>query len=322
MYKVPSAMRFLACLFILHLVPWALRAQGTFRVVPLGTKGGLDESNLSAYLLAPAGRSDYLCLDAGTLYHGLQKAVERGTFSGPAHQVLREQVKGYLISHAHLDHLAGMISNAPDDANKAIYALPSCLEIIRDHYFNGQSWPNFGDSGQPPVLRKYRYVALAASEEMPVEGTAMFVRAYPLSHGSGYESAAFLVRHNTHYVLYLGDTGPDDVEQSNRLAQLWAALAPLVRAGQLKGIFIEASYPNEQPDRHLYGHLTPRWLLHEMAALAHLTTPELLRKVPIIITHMKPTEGNETRIREQLRQENTLGLTFLFPEQGVPIDLP
>ena len=314
-------MRFLIGL-LLGLVPLSGWAQTTFRVVPLGTKGGLDESNLSAYLLAPAGHSHYLCLDAGTLYYGLHRAVERGTFTGPAHQVLREQVKGYLISHAHLDHLAGMVSNAPDDTNKAIYALPSCLGVLRDHYFNGQSWPNFGDSGQPPVLRKYRYVALSATEETPVEGTAMAVRAYPLSHGSGYESTAFLVRHSTHYVLYLGDTGPDEVEQSTRLAELWTALAPLVRAGQLKGILIEASYPNEQPDRHLYGHLTPRWLLHEMAALARLTTPELLRKVPLIITHMKPTAANEARIRQQLRQENTLGLTFLFPEQGVPIDLP
>ena len=39
--------------------------------------------------------------------------------------VLTTKIKGYLISHAHLDHLAGLIIASPDDSNKTIYALPS-----------------------------------------------------------------------------------------------------------------------------------------------------------------------------------------------------
>jgi hypothetical protein len=38
-----------------------------FRCIPLGVEGGLIESNLPAYLLAPIGSTDFVCLDAGTL---------------------------------------------------------------------------------------------------------------------------------------------------------------------------------------------------------------------------------------------------------------
>jgi len=46
-----------------------------FKVIPLGVRGGLDESNLSAYLVAAGGTNDYICLDAGTLHHGIEKAI-------------------------------------------------------------------------------------------------------------------------------------------------------------------------------------------------------------------------------------------------------
>lgn len=45
-------------------------------MVPLGVRGGLDEGNLSAYLVSPAGSTAYVCLDVGSLRTGLDKAVE------------------------------------------------------------------------------------------------------------------------------------------------------------------------------------------------------------------------------------------------------
>ena len=108
-----------------------------FTVVPLGVRGGLDEGNLSAYLMAPAGSSAYVCLDAGSLRTGLEKALARRALVGPSPEaVLQQQVKAYLLSHAHLDHVAGLLLNAPDDAPKPIYGLPSCLQTLQNDYFN------------------------------------------------------------------------------------------------------------------------------------------------------------------------------------------
>src|SRR5690348_2633668 len=121
-------------LYIFLLVTVSLSAQQnalhTFRVIPLGVEGGINESDLSSYLLAVHGTDNYICLDAGTLHAGLEKAVKNGVFMQQPIDVLRSKVKGYLISHPHLDHVAGLIINSPDDSSKNIYALPFCLSVL------------------------------------------------------------------------------------------------------------------------------------------------------------------------------------------------
>ncbi|MBO0357340.1 3',5'-cyclic-nucleotide phosphodiesterase [Hymenobacter sp. BT186] len=309
-------------LFLLLSCWLNVAAQSTapsFTVVPLGVKGGLAENNLSAYLVAPAGSTRYVCLDAGTVYSGVEKAVANKVFAAPAGDVVRINIKAYLISHAHLDHVAGLLLNAPDDTPKSIYGLENCLTTIQNDYFNWQAWPNFGNGGNPPALGKYHLRTLVPQQEAAIENTPLWVQAFPLSHGKPYQSAAFLVRHQNSYLLYLGDTGADAVEQSHNLYAVWQAVQPLVKARQLKAIFIEASYPNEQPEKQLFGHLTPTWLMTEMQALSQLTGPAALRGLPVVVTHIKPTPGNEATIKKQLQEANKLQLKLVFPEQGQPL---
>jgi len=52
----------------------------------------LDESNLSAYMVAPAGQ-EIMYAWIRTLYAGIQKAVDKGVFSGSTTQILRNRVK-------------------------------------------------------------------------------------------------------------------------------------------------------------------------------------------------------------------------------------
>jgi 3',5'-cyclic-nucleotide phosphodiesterase len=290
-------------------------------VVPLGVRGGLDESNLSSYLVAAKGTGDYICLDAGTLYSGIQKAIGNGAFQPPASRVLRNNIVAYFISHAHLDHVAGLIINSPDDSAKFIYGLQSCLNVIRDKYFSWQSWANFGDEGEKPQLNKYHYAPLTPGRETAIQRTNLSVQAWPLSHGAPYESAAFMVRSGDSYLLYLGDTGADSLENSSRLHTLWLVAGPLLRAGKLKAIFIETSFPNEQPDKLLFGHLTPRLLMQEMQALANIAEMPSLETLNLVITHRKPSGNNEETIRRQLEENNPLKAKLIFPEQGKRLDL-
>ncbi len=300
------------------LLSWALpgRAQPAFSVVPLGVKGGLAEGNLSAYLVAAAGSADYVCLDAGSLRPGVEKAVAGRVLPGSAEEVLRQRIKGYCLSHPHLDHVAGLLLNAPDDAPKPIYGLAACLRTVQQDYFNWRAWPNFGNGGPPPALGKYALRPLVPGQETAVENTSLSVRAFPLSHGPGMESAAFLVRNGASYLLYLGDTGADEVEKSHCLRDLWLAIGPLVQARQLKAIFIEASYPNAQPPAQLFGHLTPALLLRELGTLAGLAGAGSLRELPVVVTHLKPAPGNEKLIKTELIAGNQLGIKLVFPEQG------
>lgn len=235
-----------ACLVLITINSFSQKVQkAAFQVVPLGVKGGIDEKNLSAYLLAPANTKDYICLDAGTINSGIEKAIENKVFKVPTSEVLRKYIKGYLISHAHLDHVSGLIINSPADSSKTVYATKKCMEMMENHYFNDQTWANFGDEGPGFHIKKYHFLTLDPREEIAITNTKMTVKTFPLSHVNPYESTAFLIRNNNNYVLYLGDTGPDAVEKSNNLKELWTAVAPLIQNKQLKGICIEVSFPNE-----------------------------------------------------------------------------
>ena len=305
-------------ILILIAVPFMVSAQ-SFKIVPLGVKGGIDESNLSAYMVAPAGSSNYLCLDAGTLHAGIEKAISNHVFTIPAEQVLRRYIKAYFISHAHLDHIAGLIINSPDDTVKNIYALESTIKTIKTDYFTWESWANFTDEGEAPLIKKYHYQILTPGSTISIKNTGMQVTAYPLSH-SNLTSTAFLVNSNGAYLLYLGDTGADSVEHSIQLHSLWQAIAPLLKSRQLKGIFIETSFPDEQPTAKLFGHLNPGLFFLEMNDLASLCGAEVLKGFPVLITHIKPVNSHTVeQVHMELVKGNSLKLRLIFPGQAIPL---
>jgi cAMP phosphodiesterase len=314
--------RLLICFILISINTAAQnQQQSSFQIVPLGVKGGIDEKNLSAYLLAPLNTKDYICLDAGTINSGIEKAIENKVFKVSTSEVLRKYIKGYLISHAHLDHVSGLIINSPADSSKTVYATKRCMEMMENHYFNDQTWANFGDEGPGFHIKRYHFQTLNIGEETPITNTAMTVKSFPLSHVNPFESNAFLIKNNDDFILYLGDTGSDGVEKSNNLHELWIAIAPLIQSKQLKGIFIEVSFPNEQPDQFLFGHLTPKYLMNELHELEKLAGKNSLNGFKIVVTHLKPPAKNIKLIKEQLKNQNDLGLKFIFPEQGKRFEL-
>lgn len=317
-------------LFIL-LCSFSAYAQAGFDIITLGSKGGIQDGNLTAFLIKDSLDNNYITLDAGTVVNGLIAAEQKQAFqdidvpkNSPYTKVgyiLREKIKGYFISHAHLDHLAGMIIASPDDSNKPIYGLPSVTEIISETYFNWRAWPNFGSSGQGYQLGKYQYHDLSPQKWLLIKETHLQAKALPLSH-AGIESSAFIIKNNQKQVMvYLGDTGADSVEQSDQLNNLWSTLAPYIKNKQLKGIMIETSFTNDVPERSLYGHLTPKLLLEELALLEYKAGGKgALTGLPIVITHIKYSLLKKTDpltvIQQQLNAGNTLGVTFHFPVQG------
>jgi 3',5'-cyclic-nucleotide phosphodiesterase len=313
----------------LFLASASASAGSGFDVVVLGARGGIQDGNLSAFMIAPRGDRRAVTCDAGALVNGLRAADEKGVFDDlvvPADSpydrigyVLTQEIKGYLISHAHLDHIAGLIIASPDDGKKPIYALPSVNERISRTYFNWDAWPNFGDRGNQPQLKKYAYRDLAPGESQALSDTGMRVTAFPLSHG-GTESTAFLIESGEDALLCFGDTGPDDVEKSTHMADVWDAVATRVRDGHLKAIIIEVSYTSAQPDDLLFGHLTPAWLLKSLRQLEAKAGEGSLRNLPVVVSHIKyslkkgPTPQEE--ILKQLEADNDVGVRFVIPDQG------
>ena len=309
--------------------PAAAQQQPAFDVVVLGATGGIQDGNLSAFLVRPAGQARGVTCDAGSLVNGIRVADERGAFADVAvppgsrqsriGHVLTDSIQGYLISHAHLDHVLGLVIASPDDSAKPVYALPSVqAELVASH-FNWSAWPNMTDRGKAPRLGKYRLQDLAPGVRQPLAGTALAVTAYPLAH-AGVESTAFLIDHGDQALLCLGDTGPDAVEKSDRLQALWAAVADRVKRGQLRALIVEVSFANDRPDRLLFGHLTPAWLMASLRSLAALTGADALKGLPVVISHIKYSlladEPPQQVILRELEAANDLGLRFIIPQQG------
>jgi cAMP phosphodiesterase len=66
----------------------------------------------------------------------------------------------FLITHPHLDHISGMAINTPaleyGREAKAIVALPSTIDAIKNHIFNDVIWPNLSDEGNGVGFVTYR----------------------------------------------------------------------------------------------------------------------------------------------------------------------
>lgn len=288
----------------------------TLEVVPLGIRGGSDESNLSSYAVSVIGEHAYVCLDAGTVRAGIEAAIRNGIWTGDPADVLRKNIKGYLLSHPHLDHVSGLILNSPDDSAKPIYGIESCLAVVRDKYFTWESWANFGTDGEKPTLNKYTYKTLTPGTTLTLDGTSLSVTPYLLSHVNPYNSTAFLVEHNAAAILYLGDTGADRIEKSDKLLKLWQIAATHIRGKKLRAIFIEVSFSNEQTDNLLFGHLTPNLLMEELEKLAALLPVGALKDFPVVVTHMKPAPGRIETIEKELTEGNRLRVRLVYPQQG------
>lgn len=294
-------------------------AHAGFDVTAIGVRGGVDDGNLSAWMIAPQGERKAIMCDAGSLVNGIDVARKRGALTGSTGTILHHDIAGYMISHAHLDHLSGMLIAAPDDNAKPIYTLPSVQRVILDSYFNGRAWANFTDRGAG-AIGKYRMVDLVPGQSIPLSGTTMTLTPYALAHG-GIESTAFLVSERKgDAVLCLGDTGADAVEGKPALAALWKAVGPLVARKALKAIIIEVSYPSERPRNLLFGHLTPALLLTELRALeAAAGGKGSLKGLPLIVSHIKPSLKSDDPgkvIAQQLAAGNDLGLRIVIPQQG------
>jgi len=320
-------------LFVLFCAaaPLSARAGDGFDLVVLGARGGIQDGNLSSVLVRPHGKGPYVACDAGTLVAGLITADRAGAFADvvpPAgsHEtrvgfLLRHEIAGYLISHAHLDHVAGLVIASPDDAPKPLYALPSVISTLEQHVFNWAVWPNFGSSGVAPLLGTYRYVPLSPAQALPVAGTGLTVAAYPLDHAD-IESTAFVLTAQDDVLAFFGDTGSDAVQHDSRMHDVWRAIAPAVRAHHLRGIMIEVSYDDSQPTNRLFGHLTPSLLLASLHDLESQSGGKgSLRGLPVLVEHVKYSlQGGpspQAHIMRDLERGNDLGVRFVMPEQGL-----
>lgn len=306
----------------------------SFDIVTLGSDGGVKDGNISGYLLKSSKKDNFVSLDAGTILPGIEKGLKNGSFKGidipkdtewnDTGYIFREKIKGYLVTHSHLDHISGLVISSTEDKKKGIYALDNTVENLKNTVFNWKLWPNFGNEGEGFKLNQYSYNRVSGDKFVAINDTNLKVKGYPLSH-SNHMSTMFLIENEGDYLAYYGDVGPDKIEKTNLLEETFKVLGPLIKKKKLKGIMIEVSYDNSREDNLLFGHLTPKWLNKELKILERYSGKNNLKGLNVIVTHIKPSlkknDNIRERIKKQLLESNELKVNYYFPQQGELLEL-
>lgn len=95
-----------------------------------------------------------------------------------AHFIFRHLLSAILITHPHLDHIAGLIINTPlIDAQtartagpKRILALSGVIDALKAHIFNDVIWPNLADEDGGVGLVSYRRLVDGGDTETSTAG--------------------------------------------------------------------------------------------------------------------------------------------------------
>jgi 3',5'-cyclic-nucleotide phosphodiesterase len=75
-----------------------------------------------------------------------------------AAHIHKNLIETYLITHPHLDHIAGFIINTaglPSTRPKKVAGLPSTISALKTHIFNNVIWPNLSDENNGAGLVTY-----------------------------------------------------------------------------------------------------------------------------------------------------------------------
>ena len=109
--------------------------------------------------------------------------------------IFRELLHSFLITHPHLDHISGMGINTPaleyGREPKAIVALPSTIDAIKNHIFNDVIWPNLSDEGHGVGFVTYRRLIEGGNPRLGSDGGRGYVnvcdglatKCWSVSHG-------------------------------------------------------------------------------------------------------------------------------------------
>jgi len=304
-------------------------AQNSFDIIALGTGGGIDESNLSSYLVSVSDNDQFIAMDAGTLMHGLKIASDNGLFDHLKSEeleteanVLLNHIDAYCISHPHLDHIMGMLIAAPFDNHKTIMASEKTISALKDHVFLSPLWGNFSTEGNENG--KWDLLRMKEKNWYDIPNNDLKIKYYSLCHSCPNESSAFLIKNQDAYLLYFGDTGADRIEKSDKMQIVFQDIVSLIKKNQLKAIFVEASFSNDRKDDLLFGHLRPNLIEEELGILANMISPEnpeqALKGIKVFITHLKPNfkkqQNSRSIIEKEIKMMNSFGAEAIIIKQS------
>jgi ribonuclease BN (tRNA processing enzyme) len=245
---------------------------------------------------APSLRQHLSCMVIDDLV-----AIDAGSLAMAATPIQQKQVRDIVLTHAHLDHIAGLPLYLDDlfatlTEPVTVHATEEVIETLERDVFNWSVYPRFSDLSNEngPVLR---YRPFAIGDRFTVRHL-QFVSA-EVNHK--VPSSGFIVSDGQATVAISGDTAEID--------GFWEAINA---TANVDAILVECAFPDELADlAEISHHLTPSSLRDE---LAKCRAGEGTR---VYVVNMKPM------YREQIvRQLSDMGMPNVRPlEVGKVYDL-
>ena len=223
---------------------------------------GCCQGKLPGYYTTGFLLNDHLLLDAGEIGEVLR--IED-----------QYNITDVLLTHAHLDHVVGLpflgdVIFGQNTRSIFITSIPEVIEILHQHVFNNQIWPDFTQlpAEGPPIFRLHsippgRPCSIAEFEVIPL----------PMCHT--VPSVGYLVREKDIAFFYSGDTG-----------SIQELIHIINHTENLKAVLIEISFPNRLKKlAEQTGHLIPDSLNKLLA--------EISQNISCWLFHMKPQYSRE-----------------------------
>jgi len=226
--------------------------------------------------------------------------LDGGSVTGALSVPQQLAIEHAIISHAHLDHVAGLayltetLAFCEVGAAVTISSIDPVIGTLRGSVFNNVLWPDFSKIPHPDVpVVKFR----ALIEDVEQRVSDVWVTPVAVSHT--VPAAGFIVHDGTSGVIYSGDTGPTEA--------LWQAARNL---RGLRAVILECAFPNRLgPLAQVAKHMTPSLIRRELEKLP----PDL----PVWIFHVKPQFHEE--IAEELARIDPRRVSILEQDRTYTI---
>lgn len=183
----------------------------------------------------------------------------------------KNQIRDVLLTHAHLDHVAGLplfIDDLFADLTEPvrIFATDEVIEVLEQHIFNWSVYPRFSElsNARGAVMEYYAF-------EVGKEFTVKNIRV-----------KAVEVNHHVPAVGFVLSDGETTLAISSDTAEMKDFWRETNAAENLKAILIECAFPNELRDlADVSYHLTPKMLREEIKKSSQ-------KNCPIYLINLKP----------------------------------
>lgn len=215
-------------------------------------------------------------------------AIDAGSLAMAVTDDQRQNVRDIVLTHAHLDHIAGLPLFVDDlfaQLNEPIriHARQEVIDILERDIFNWSVFPRFSEltNNGSPVLK---YFPIECGSQFAVSDLTF--RAIEADHR--VPSAGYVVSDTESSIVISGDT-----------AHLDPLNDAMLKAQNLKAILVECAFPNELEKIACQSHhMTPAILAEELA--------KLKPPCPVFVINIKPNYRRQ--VVDQLEKLEVKGL--------------